>query len=152
MYFASTNENEDFHWSHRMFLIFHHFHGWIWWKSLFSSMNAKYMHDFVRFTKKMSFFRCFVSMGMVSWCVFRSDQIAITRSLSIFFSRHASYSDKAFQDMLRRRAEFDRQRSSGHTFYQSHQYNYFHKNYFGSLSIVLIIIGFGIFIHALQWR
>ena len=47
-----------------MFLIFHQFHGWIWWKSPFSSMKAKYIHDFVRFTKKMSFFRCFVSMGL----------------------------------------------------------------------------------------
>ena len=26
-------------------------------------MKAKYMHDLVRFTKKMSFFRCFVPMG-----------------------------------------------------------------------------------------
>ena len=35
-------------------------------------MKAKYMHDFIRSTKKMSFFRCFVSMGGLVHLYFRT--------------------------------------------------------------------------------
>ncbi len=53
--------------------------------------------------------------------------------------------------MLRRKMEFDRQRSNTHSYYYSPAHT-IHTNYFGALSIILIIIGFGIFIHAIQWR
>jgi hypothetical protein len=46
--------------------------------------------------------------------------------------------------MLRRKMEYDRQ-------YSYHQSS-FQNSYFATGSIVLIIIGFGMFIHALQWR
>lgn len=62
------------------------------------------------------------------------------------------YSDKAFQEMLRRKAAYDRQYGGPYTFYQNAPPHFLHKNYFGSISIILIIIGFGMFIHALQWR
>jgi hypothetical protein len=47
--------------------------------------------------------------------------------------------------------EYDRQRSSTYSYYYSPANN-FQNNYFATVSIILIIIGFGMFIHALQWR
>ena len=54
--------------------------------------------------------------------------------------------------MLRRKAAYDRQFGSPYSSYQAPPHHFLHKNYFGSLSIILIVIGFGMFIHALQWR
>jgi len=48
--------------------------------------------------------------------------------------------------MLRRRMEYDRQRSSSYSNYSTAQ------NYFAPASVMLIIIGLGMFLHALQWR
>jgi len=53
--------------------------------------------------------------------------------------------------MLRRRMEYDRQRSSAYSYYHSPAHN-FRTNYFGPVSVILIIIGLGMFLHALQWR
>jgi hypothetical protein len=67
------------------------------------------------------------------------------------FHRNTSQSDKAFHDMLRRRMEQDRQRANAHSYYYSTSHS-FQQQYFAPVSIILIIIGFGMFIHALQWR
>jgi hypothetical protein len=53
--------------------------------------------------------------------------------------------------MLRRKMEQDRFRSSTYSYYYSPAHN-FQQTYFAPVSIILIIIGFGMFIHALQWR
>ncbi len=63
-----------------------------------------------------------------------------------FFQRHTRYNDQAFHDMLRRRMEYDRQRSGSYSNYSPAQ------KYFAPASIMLIIIGLGMFLHALQWR
>jgi hypothetical protein len=49
--------------------------------------------------------------------------------------------------MLRRRMEYNRQRSTPYSYYYSPS-----QSYFAPASIILIIIGLGMFIHALQWR
>lgn len=72
-------------------------------------------------------------------------------SIRILDCRGTPYYDKAFYEMYRRRMEFDRQRYNSHSHYQSYPNNV-QQNYFGAVSIVLIVISFGMFIHALQWR
>ncbi|CAF1186421.1 unnamed protein product, partial [Adineta ricciae] len=72
------------------------------------------------------------------------------RSSTNYSNWSAPYSDKAFHEMYRRRMEFDRQRYNSHS-YQSYPNNV-QQNYFGAVSVVLIVISFGVFIHALQWR
>jgi len=67
------------------------------------------------------------------------------------FQRSTSQSDKAFYDMIRRRMEQDRQRANAYSYYYSTPHSFQHR-YFAPASIILIIIGFGMFIHALQWR
>ncbi|CAF2871931.1 unnamed protein product [Rotaria sp. Silwood2] len=59
--------------------------------------------------------------------------------------------DKAFYDMLRRKMEHDRQRSDTHANYYPSS-NSLPYTYFTSISVILIVIGLGLFIHALQWR
>ncbi|UJR37234.1 hypothetical protein I4U23_029943 [Adineta vaga] len=63
----------------------------------------------------------------------------------------APHYDKSFYEMFRRRMEYDRQRSTSSSYHPSYP-NSFQQNYFGAASVILIIIGFGMFIHALQWR
>jgi hypothetical protein len=53
--------------------------------------------------------------------------------------------------MFRRRMERDKQRSTAYSYYYSTPHHFQHT-YFAPASIILIIIGFGMFIHALQWR
>ncbi len=53
--------------------------------------------------------------------------------------------------MFRRKMEQDRQRWNTHSYYYNPTHN-FQQNYFAPVSVILIIIGFGMFIHALQWR
>lgn len=53
--------------------------------------------------------------------------------------------------MYRRRMEQDRQRQSSHPHFYSSAHS-FKNTYFAPASVILILIGFGMFIHALQWR
>ena len=54
--------------------------------------------------------------------------------------------------MLRRRMEQDRQRAANaHAYYYTNTHR-FQDQYFAPFSLILFVIGFGMFIHALQWR
>ena len=59
--------------------------------------------------------------------------------------------DPNYYDIYRRRMAQDRQRYNSHPYYGSTT-NTFKNTYFAPASVILIIIGFGMFIHALQWR
>ncbi|CAM2718559.1 unnamed protein product [Rotaria socialis] len=59
--------------------------------------------------------------------------------------------DKTFFDMLRRKMEQDRKRANEHSFRSSSSSALAHR-YFGPFSIISFLIGFGILLHALQWR
>lgn len=48
--------------------------------------------------------------------------------------------------------EQDRQRSGSQSQYYYNSSHNLPNNYFASFSLILIVIGFGMFIHALQWR
>lgn len=53
--------------------------------------------------------------------------------------------------MLRRKLEQDRKRANQHSFRSSPSSALVHT-YFGPFSIISFLIGFGILLHALQWR
>jgi hypothetical protein len=53
--------------------------------------------------------------------------------------------------MLRRKMEQDRQRARNHSYKPPPAYGMI-NTYFAPLSIISFLIGFGILIHALQWR
>ncbi|CAF1336258.1 unnamed protein product [Rotaria sordida] len=59
--------------------------------------------------------------------------------------------DKAFYDMLRRKMEHDRQRSGTYSNYYTSPHSV-PNTYFASVSVIIIVIALGMFIHALQWR
>ncbi|CAF1355875.1 unnamed protein product [Rotaria magnacalcarata] len=59
--------------------------------------------------------------------------------------------DKTFFDMLRRKMEQDRKRANEHSFKSSPPSALVHS-YVGPFSIISFLIGFGILLHALQWR
>ncbi|CAF0774010.1 unnamed protein product [Rotaria sp. Silwood1] len=59
--------------------------------------------------------------------------------------------DKAFYDMLRRKMEHDRQRSDTYSNYYPPAHS-LPNTYFTSISVIVIVIALGMFIHALQWR
>jgi hypothetical protein len=73
--------------------------------------------------------------------------------MKFYFLRTTSQqSEKEFYDMLRRRMEQDRQRfANAQSYYYSNSHR-FQNQYFAPASVILIVIGFGMFIHALQWR
>lgn len=85
-----------------------------------------------------------VPIGRRHWRIF-----PIRRRLFSF--RTSPNYDQAFYDAFRKRMESDRQRFTSHSHYYASP-NSSQENYFGAASIILIIIGFGMFIHALQWR
>ncbi|CAF0773965.1 unnamed protein product [Adineta steineri] len=64
---------------------------------------------------------------------------------------NASHRDESFYEAFRRKMESDRQRSNAYSYYYSPSQSY-HQNYFAPISIILIVVGFGMFIHALQYR
>ncbi|CAF1019483.1 unnamed protein product [Rotaria sp. Silwood1] len=59
--------------------------------------------------------------------------------------------DKTFFDMLRRKMEQDRQRAKYYSYNSSPTMGLI-NTYFAPFSIISFLIGFGILIHALQWR
>ncbi|CAF2662603.1 unnamed protein product [Rotaria sp. Silwood2] len=64
--------------------------------------------------------------------------------------RRANF-DRTFFDMLRRRMEQDRKRTNQYSYNSSPTMGMI-NTYFAPFSIISFLIGFGILIHALQWR
>lgn len=67
------------------------------------------------------------------------------------FSRGTPHFDKTFFDMLRRKMEQDRKRANSSSYNPPPTYGMI-NTYFAPFSIISFLIGFGILIHALQWR
>ncbi len=65
--------------------------------------------------------------------------------------RGTPHFDKTFFDMLRRKMEHDRKRANNSSYNRPPAYGMI-NNYFAPFSIISFLIGFGVLIHALQWR